>query len=94
MIQSTEKQLSLLWHALGLCPERSDRRSISRNHFLTSSAYGDASNLNVLVAVGQMTCSKAPAFCAQDEVVYRATDEGKQFALDKLPPMPPPTQAH
>ncbi len=85
MIEATEKQLGLLWHTLGLGAERSDR-SISRNHFLTSPGYDDAKNLNALVAAGLMTCSKPPAFCSQDEVVYRATDEGKQFALNKLPP--------
>ena len=90
MIDATEKQLGLLWHTLGLCPERPDRRNITRNHFLTSPGYDDANNLDVLVAAGLMTCGKPPAFCPQDEVVYRATDEGKQFALDKLPPAPPP----
>jgi hypothetical protein len=89
MIEATEKQLGLLWHTLGLCPERSDRRSISRNYLLTSPGYDDSNNLDVLVAAGLMTCGKAPAFCSQDEVVYRATDEGKQFALNKLPPVPP-----
>lgn len=92
MIEATEKQLGLLWHTLGLCTERSDRRSISRNHYLTSPGYDDSNNLDVLVAAGLMTRSKAPAFCSGDEVVYRATDEGKQFALDKLPPPPPPAK--
>lgn len=92
MIEATDKQLGLLWHTLGLSAERSDRRSISRNHFLTSPGYDDANNLDVLVAAGLMTCGKPPAFCSQDEVVYRATDEGKQFALDKLPPPPPPAK--
>lgn len=92
MIEATEKQLGLLWHTLGLCAERSDRRSITRNHFLTSPGYDDSNNLDVLVAAGLMTCGKAPAFCSEDEVVYRATDEGKQFALDKLPPPPPPAR--
>lgn len=90
MIEATEKQLGLLWHTLGLCADRSDRRNISRNHFLTSPGYDDSNNLDVLVAAGLMTRGKAPAFCSEDEVVYRATDEGKQFALDKLPPAPPP----
>ncbi|MFG0272406.1 hypothetical protein [Pseudomonas sp. zjy_14] len=92
MIEATEKQLGLLWHTLGLCTERSDRRSITRNHFLTSPGYDDSNNLDVLVAAGLMTRGKAPAFCSEDEVVYRATDEGKQFALDKLPPPPPPAK--
>lgn len=92
MIEATEKQLGLLWHTLGLCAESPGRRSISRNHFLTSPGYDDSNNLDVLVAAGLMTCSKAPAFCPEDEIVYRATDEGKQFALDKLLPPPPPAR--
>lgn len=92
MIEATEKQLGLLWRTLGLCAERSDRRSISRNHVLTSPGYDDSNNLDLLVAAGLMTRGKAPAFCSEDEVVYRATDEGKQFALDKLPPPPPPAK--
>ncbi|MNJ53544.1 hypothetical protein D3C77_489370 [compost metagenome] len=55
MIKATKKQLGLLWHTLVLCPERSDRRSISRNHFLTSPGYDDANNLDVLVAA-MSTC--------------------------------------
>lgn len=92
MIEATEKQLGLLWHTLGLCAERSARRSITRNHFLTSPGYDDSNNLDVLVAAGLMTRGKAPAFCSEDEVVYRATDDGKQFALDKLPPPPAPAK--
>ena len=92
MIEATDKQLGLLWHTLGLSAERSDRRSITRNHYLTSPGYDDANNLDVLVAAGLMTRGKAPAFCSEDEVVYRATDEGKQFALKKLPPPPPPAK--
>lgn len=92
MIEATEKQLDLLWHTLGLSAERSDRRSITRNHFLTSPGYDDSNNLDVLMAAGLMTRGKAPAFCSEDEVVYRATDEGKQFALEKLPPPPPPAK--
>lgn len=92
MIEATKKQLGLLWHTLGLSAERSDRRTISRNHFLTSSGYDDSNNLDVLVDAGLMTCGKAPAFCSEDEVMYRATDKGKQFTLDKLPPPPPPAK--
>ncbi|MBA1321222.1 hypothetical protein [Pseudomonas plecoglossicida] len=87
MIEATEKQLELLWHTLGIHPSC---RLSSRNYFLTSPGYDDANNLDVLVAAGLMTCGKAPAFCPQDDVVYRATDEGKRFASEKLPPPPTP----
>ena len=87
MIEATEKQLNLLWHTLGLNP---GCRTGGRNHFLTSPGYDDANNLDVLVEAGLMTRGKAPAFCDATDVVYRATPEGKQFALAKLPPPPPP----
>lgn len=90
MIEVTETQLGLLWHTLGLRPDDGRHREISRNHFLTNPGYDDSNNLDGLVTVGLMTRGKAPAFCSEDEVVYRATDEGKRVALDKLPPAPPP----
>lgn len=86
MIDATEKQIELLWHTLGLHPAC---RVSSRNYFLTSPDYGDANNLGVLVEAGLMTRGKAPAFCDPADVVYRATPEGKQYALAKLPPAPP-----
>lgn len=87
MIEATQKQLELLWHTLGL---NSGCRAGGRNHFLTSPGYDDAKNLDVLMEAGMMTRGKAPAFCGAGDVVYRATSEGKQFVLSKLPPPPPP----
>ncbi|WOB61277.1 MULTISPECIES: hypothetical protein [Pseudomonas] len=46
MIEATEKQLGLLWHTLGLYTQYSDRRFISRNHFLSSPAYDEANTLD------------------------------------------------
>lgn len=66
MIETTEKQLGLLWHTLGLNPGCSTG---NRNHFLTSPGYDDANNLDVLVEAGLMTRGKAPAFCDADDVV-------------------------
>lgn len=54
MIEATDMQLGLLRHTLGLCAERSGRRSISRNHFLTSPGYDDSNDLDVLVVAGLM----------------------------------------
>ena len=87
MIEATEKQLELLWHTLGVHP---GCRLSSRNYFLTSPGYDDANNLDVLVEAGLATRGKAPAFCDPGDVIYRATAEGKQLALSKLPPAPPP----
>ena len=75
------------------CTKSNVVNTAASNHFLTSPGYDDSNNLDVLVAAGLMTRGKAPAFCSEDEVVYRDTDEGKQFALDKLPP-PTSGQAH
>lgn len=87
MNEPAEKQQGRLCCTLGLSAERSDCRSIIRKQFLTSPGYDDLNNLDVLVAVGLMTRGKAPTFCSEDEVVYRATGEGKQVALDELPPL-------
>jgi hypothetical protein len=81
-------QLGLLWHTLGIRPEDRNRRTVTRNYFLTSPSYDDANNLDVLVAAGLMACGKPPAFCDQSEVVYRATQDGERVALGKLPPLP------
>lgn len=43
------------------------------------------------MAADLMTRGKAPAFCSADKVVYRARDEGKQFALDSHRPLPRPS---
>ncbi|WP_174369554.1 hypothetical protein [Pseudomonas putida] len=64
MIEPAEKQQGRLCYALGLSAERSDRRSIIRNHFLTSPGYDDSDNLDVLVAAGLMTRGKRPTFCS------------------------------
>lgn len=89
MIEATEKQLWLLWHTLGLNP---GCRTSNRNYFVTSPGYDDANNFDVLVDAGLATRSKAPAFCDPDDVIYRATAEGKQLALFKLPAPPPPAK--
>ena len=81
-------QLGLLWHTLSIRPEDRNRRTVTRNYFLTSPGYDDANNLDVLVAAGLMACGKPPAFCDQSEVVYRATQDGERVALGKLPPLP------
>ncbi|WP_454825472.1 DUF2895 family protein [Pseudomonas veronii] len=69
----SQEQLNLLWHTLGLSPDNRYRRTVTRNHFLTSPGCDDGRHLDGLVAKGLMLCGKPPAFCPQDEVVYRAT---------------------
>lgn len=88
MTHVTDAQLKLLWHTLGLSPNDCDLRAVSRNHFLTGPDGNDARQLDELVSAGLMIVGKPPAFCPQDEVVYRATREGERFAIDNLPPLP------
>lgn len=88
----SQQQLDLLWHTLGLSASNRDRRTVSRNYFLTSPSCSDALQLNGLVAAGLMSCGEPPAFCPQDEVVYRATSEGEHFAVASLPPLPKRTR--
>lgn len=87
-----QQQLDLLWHTLGLSAENRHRRTVSRNYFLTSPGCNDALLLDGLVAVGFMSCGKPPAFCPQDEVLYRATRVGECFAMDSLPALPKRTR--
>ncbi|WP_256823448.1 MULTISPECIES: hypothetical protein [unclassified Pseudomonas] len=88
----SQEQLNLLWHTLGLSPDNRYRRTVTRNHFLTSPGCDDGRHLDGLVAKGLMLCGKPPAFCPQDEVVYRATRDGEHFALAHLPALPKPTR--
>lgn len=88
----TQQQLDLLWHTLGLSAENRHRRTVSRNYFLTSPGCSDALLLDELVTAGLMSRGKPPAFCPQNEVVYRATSEGEHFAVASLPPLPKRTR--
>lgn len=87
MTHISAPQIRLLWHTLGLSPNSPDKRTVSRNHFLTGPDGDDARQLDVLVSSGLMIVGKAPVFCPQDEVVYRATREGERLAIEKLPPL-------
>lgn len=92
MMDVSQQQLDLLWHTLGLSASDRDRRTVNRNHFLTTPGCNDALQLDGLVAAGLMSCGKPPAFCPQDEVVYRATTAGEHFAVTSLPPLPKRTR--
>lgn len=90
MIEATEKQLGLLWHTLGLRPDYRDSRTVYRNRFLAGPGHDDVPDLEVLVSLGLMGSRKPPAFCDQSEKLYYATAAGEAFAVQKMPPAPPP----
>lgn len=90
MLHATNTQLGLLWHTLGLSPECRDSRTVYRNRFLAGPGHDDVPDLEALVTLGLMGKRKPPAFCDQSEVLYFATEAGEQFAIEQMPPAPPP----
>jgi hypothetical protein len=86
----TQAQIELLWHTLGLRPDCRDSRHVYRNRFLAGPGHSDVPDLDSLVSLGLMGRRKPPAFCDQSEFLYYATEVGEKFAIDQMPPAPPP----
>lgn len=82
MTETNKHQIGLLQHALGI---NENRREPYRNYFLASSGHSDNADLESLVAAGLMTSRAAPSFCAEDDVVYHVTDDGRELAIAALP---------
>lgn len=83
-------QLGLLWHTLGLRPDCRDSRHVYRNRFLAGPGHSDVPELEAMVVLGLMGRRKPPAFCDQSEFLYYATEVGEKFAIEQMPPAPPP----
>lgn len=84
---ATANQLGLLHHTLGVNPER---REPYRNHFVAGRGHSDLPDLEALVSAGMMARGAKPGFLAADDIVFRVTDAGRAYALENLPPAPPP----
>jgi len=82
MTETTQHQIGLLQHALGI---NENRREPYRNYFLASSGHSDSADLESLVSAGLMTSRAAPSFCAEDDVVYHVTEAGRELAIAALP---------
>ena len=82
MTETTQHQIGLLQHALGI---NENRREPYRNYFLASGGHSDNADLESLVAAGLMTSRAAPSFCADGDVVYHVTDAGREKAIAALP---------
>lgn len=80
--QSTQRQIELLWHALGLSPQC---REPFRNFFHAGPGHWDMPDLEALEAAGLMARTKRPAFVEQDAIFFCATEEGKVLAISELP---------
>lgn len=85
----SSKQLNLLHHTLGLRP---DQRQPYRNHFVAGPGHHDQADLLALVCAGLMTREPAPKFCAPGDEVFRCTEDGAEYALERLPKPPKRTR--
>lgn len=84
----TPNQLHLLHHTLGLKP---DRRVPYRNHFAASNGHHDYADLVELERVGMMTSRPLEAHWGGG-ICFYATDAGKAYAIEHLPPAPKKTR--
>jgi hypothetical protein len=87
--QVTQYQIELLHHTLGL-NER--RREPYRNHFVAGNGHSDMRHLEALERAGLMERRRAPAFLADGDVVFAATDTGRDAELAALPEPKPPAK--
>lgn len=85
----SERHLALLWHTLGVTPER---REPYRNHFVADPGHYAMPDLQGLEAEGLMARARTPAFCCPDDVVFIVTDTGRSLALRLLPEPPKQTR--
>lgn len=85
----TQKQLGILWHTLGLKPER---RESYRNYFVASNDHHDITTLRELEAMGLMAVGRSPAFLEEGSINFMVTGVGKALALARLPMPPKPTR--
>lgn len=81
-MQATPYQISLLQHTLGLS-ERS--REPYRNHFVAGNGHDDMRDLEALERAGLMERRRTPAFLADGDIVFAATDAGRETAIAALP---------
>lgn len=80
--QVTDYQISLLHHTLGLSEHR---RESYRNHFVAGDGHSDMRHLEALERVGLMERRRSPGFLADGDIVFAATDTGREAAIAALP---------
>lgn len=88
-MQITEQALRVLHHTLGLRP---DHREPYRNHFVAGDGHHDMPALDELEKAGLMERRSTPAFCDASDIVFVATEPGRNLALEMLPPEPKRTK--
>lgn len=78
----TPYQLGLLLHTLGLSEHR---RESYRNHFVAGEGHDDMPHLEALERVGLMERRPSPRFLDPGDIVFAATDAGREAAIAALP---------
>ena len=80
--QATPYQIELLQHTLGLSEQR---RESYRNHFVAGNGHSDMRHLEALERAGLMERRPAPPFLHDGDIVFAATDAGRETAIAALP---------
>lgn len=86
-MSTTDYQLSLLHHTLGLS-ERN--RESYRNHFVAGPGHSDMRHLEALEVAGLMQRLRTPSFLDSSDIVFAVTDAGREVAVASLPEPEPP----
>lgn len=81
--------VEVLWHTLGLSI---DRREPYRNHFVAGLGHHCMLALDALEAQGLMQRVRSPAFLEKSDILFMATDAGRELAIASLPPEPKRTR--
>lgn len=82
MSELTPAELDILWHSLGVTPEK---RVPFRLHYVTC---GESPLLSGLQVKGMMIRRRAPGFMARTDILWHVTEAGKVAALAALPEPP------
>ncbi|MBB5508106.1 hypothetical protein [Paraburkholderia atlantica] len=80
--QASPYQISLLQHTLGLSERR---REPYRNHFVAGHGHSDMRDLEALEQAGLMERRPSPKFLDAGDIVFAATDAGREAAIAALP---------
>ncbi len=88
-MEVTSAEINVLQHTLGL---RIERRVPYRNHFVAALGHHDMPALEVLEAQGLMRRVRSPAFLDKGDIVFEATEAGRELAILNLPPVPKRTR--
>jgi hypothetical protein len=87
--QATPYQIQILQHTLGLSERRRDPY---RNHFVAGERHSDMRHLEALEQAGLMERRRSPGFLADGDIVFAATDAGRDAAIAALPEPRKPTR--